>query len=307
GEFILQNNLLSDFTQKQKELESIEKSKQEFFWATTLDHPYSSQFKVSDVAIPYTRSPLLLFILITFLAGIISFISPCSLPIVPAYLASTFKSSKHSIKGMEITFFLGLSIVFTLLGMSATLMGSFLKSYIGIFSQVAGIIIMIAGFLILFGKGFSGLHIMHKKPSSYLGSFLFGGAFALSWTPCIGPVLAAVLLLSSTTSSVYSGGILLFAFALGHAIPLFLLSAYIEKINKKGRVWTILKGKVLDYSFLNRKGSIHSSSLISGIIFIFLGYLMFSGIMYTFNRYASVTFIQKSTFTLQQWLLEKVK
>ncbi|MEO6508746.1 MAG: DUF255 domain-containing protein, partial [Patescibacteria group bacterium] len=111
GESILQNNLLSDFTQKQKELESIEKTKQEFFWATTLDHPFSSQFKVSDVTIPYTKSPLLLFILITFLAGIISFISPCSLSIVPAYLASTFKSSKHSIKGMEITFFLGLSIV----------------------------------------------------------------------------------------------------------------------------------------------------------------------------------------------------
>ena len=178
---------------------------------------------------------------------------------------------------MTISFFLGLSFVFVILGMTASYIGIFLNSNLTIFSQIAGITIMFFGAYILTGKGFSGLKVKQGKPVSYFGSFIFGGMLGLSWTPCVGPILVAILLLASTTSSILTGGTLLFFYAVGLAIPLLILSNYISKINKEGKIWKFIRGKIFRIRIADKLFLVHSTSIISGLLFIVLGYLIFSG------------------------------
>ena len=191
--------------------------------------------------------------------------------------------------------------------MTATFIGGFLRSQITLFSQIAGIAIIFFGFYILLGKGFSGFKMKYSKPKSYFSSLLFGAALGISWTPCVGPILVAILLLASTTSSIFTGGLLLFIYAVGLAFPLILFSTYLSKINKEGRLWKIIKGKQLKFKFENKEFSVHTSSLISGLLFIVLGYLIFSGILFTFNQYITSTVVQQWIFGIEEKLLGLIR
>jgi len=309
AQFAIQNNLLLEFNNIKNQVEEIEKEKQESFWVNELvkNQITSQAFSVSDEGLEKIQGPILLLIIIALIAGFVSFASPCTLPILPAYIAYSFRASKQNIKGMTVAFFLGLSIVFTLLGMSASFIGSFLRDNLTLFSQVAGIVIIFFGIYILLGKGFAGIKIKQSKPTTYFGSFLFGSALGISWTPCVGPILVALLLLASTTSSVLTGGLLLFMYAVGLALPLILISTYLEKINKESRLWKIIEGKELHIKFGNKMFSIHTNNLISGILFIILGYLIFSGILFAFNQYIVGTSFQKFIFGIEDWFLGFVK
>jgi len=241
AQYVLENNLLSDFGALKAEIDNLENENLEGFWVNELvkNNPLprgTAEFRVSDEGLEKLNAPILLLIIVALLAGFISFASPCTLPILPAYLAYTFRASKQNIKGMTIAFFLGLTILFSLLGMSATLIGGFLRSQLALFSQIAGIAILLFGVYIIFGKGFSGINIKTSKPTTYFGSFLFGGILGISWTPCVGPILVAILLLASTSGSVLTGGLLLFLYGAGLALPLILMSSYLGKINKEGRL-----------------------------------------------------------------------
>jgi len=309
AQFIIENNLLSEYEINKNKIVEIEKNKQENFWVDELvkNQITSQTFNVSEEGLEKLQGPILLLIIIALIAGFVSFASPCTLPILPAYIAYSFRASKQNIKGMTIAFFLGLSIVFTLLGMSASFIGSFLRDNLTLFSQIAGVAIIIFGIYILLGKGFAGIRIKQSKPTSYLGSFLFGSVLGISWTPCVGPILVALLLLASTTSSVFTGGLLLFMYAVGLAIPLILISTYLEKINKDGRLWRFIEGKELRLIFGNKIFSIHTNNLISGLLFIILGYLIFSGILFAFNQYVVGTSFQKFIFGIEEWFLRLVK
>ena len=308
SQLIINNNLLEEHSKLKEEIEVIELANQKNFWLNELNlNPVNSDFVLSEKGLDKPQGSLILLILIALLAGFISFASPCTLPILPAYIAYTFESSGKNIKAMTLSFFLGLSIIFVLLGMTATLIGNLVRSYLTIFSQVAGIIIILLGIYILLGRGFSGLKSRYK-PTSYLGSFLFGGIFGLSWTPCVGPILVAILFLASTSSSVFTGGLLLFSYAIGLSFPLILLSTYLDKANKDKIIWKIIKGKevIIEYAE-NKEFKIHSSSLISGLLFIILGYLIFSGTLFAFNQYFAQTNFQKWIFEIEEKLLTIVK
>lgn len=313
AQFITENNLLSDFSQIQAQVEEEEKEKQESFWLNALlnNEPIegveTTGFVVSEEGLTFLGGPILLLLLIALVAGFISFASPCTLPILPAYLAYSFRSSQHNIKGMTLAFFLGLSIIFTLLGMTATLIGEVLKSQTTLFTQIAGIVIILFGLYILSGRGFAGVRIAQKKPTTYFSSFLFGGTMGLAWTPCVGPILVAVLLLASTTSSVLTGGLLLFIYAVGLAIPLILVSSYLGRINREGRLWKILQGKELRFRIATKEISIHTSSLISGVLFLILGILIFSGVLFAFNQYITTTPFQRALFGAEEGLLSFVQ
>ena len=309
AQFAIENNLLSEFNIVTNQIVGIESKKQESFWVNDLviTQVTAQAFNVSDEGLEKIQGPILLLIVIALIAGFISFASPCTLPIVPAYIAYSFRASKQNIKGMTLAFFLGLSIVFTILGMSASFIGGFLRDNLALFSQVAGMVIILFGIFILLGKGFSGIKVKQSKPSSYFGSFLFGGALGISWTPCVGPILVALLLLASTTSSVLTGGLLLFMYAVGLAIPLILISTYIEKVNKESRLWKIIEGKEIKIKFGNKIFSVHTNNLISGLLFIILGYLIFSGVLFAFNQYVSATGFQKFIFGIEDWILGLVK
>ena len=301
AQLIRQDGLLADFARLEEEITTIEKEKQEDFW---LDDILSDEFRVSDTGVEKLKGPFLLLILIALFAGLISFMSPCTLPILPAYLAYSFKSSQKNIKGMTLMFFAGLLMVFTLLGLSATIIGSFLKGNSALFSKIAGVIIIGLGVFILSGKGFKNLGIKKERPATYLGSFLFGTVMGISWSPCVDPILIALLLLASTTGSFITGGLLLFIYGIGLALPLIVLSFYISKINKEGWLWKMIKGKGIEIELSdNRTFFIHSSSLISGVLFIILGYLIFSGTLFAFNQYIASTKFQAIIFKLEEYIL----
>lgn len=177
-----------------------------------------------------------------FTAGLLSFLSPCILPLIPAYLSFISGVSlnemrqedsrgKPSVKVLTnaLLFVLGFSLVFVALGASATAIGGFLMAELGILRKVAGVLVILLGLFVL---GFLRVGFLdrekryHQRSKSFglLGSVLVGMAFAFGWTPCIGPILAAILFVASTKETVAQGVGLLGAYSAGLGIP-FLLSA----------------------------------------------------------------------------------
>ena len=190
-------------------------------------------------------------ILIAFSAGLASFIAPCILPMIPAFLAyisgttlteinngqkSNFKINKINIISNTIFFVLGFSVVFSILGV---LINSILSENINQFANslnwVAGIIIIIFGIFLLLSTKINSLnkekkfHIKNFK-SSYPMSFVFGLAFAIGWTPCVGPILGTILTLAATTPS--TSFTLLLCYSIGLGIPFILIGIFFSKSTK---------------------------------------------------------------------------
>lgn len=178
-----------------------------------------------------------------FLAGLLSFLSPCVLPLVPPYLCYLAGTSVSELsKAGEINpglrrhalmaagfFVLGFSTVFIGLGAGASLVGALLRAYAHILAQVAGVAIIIMGlhFLGLFRLGFlqREARLEVDKPAGFGGAFVMGLAFAFGWTPCIGPVLAGVLAVAGSEASAGRGAFLLAIYSAGLGVP-FLLAAF---------------------------------------------------------------------------------
>lgn len=217
-----------------------------------------------------------------FVAGVLTFLAPCTLPLVPAYLAfisgvtpKEFASISDSavlrrrvfLNG--VLYVLGFSVVFVLLGVLFGLGGAALIQYRLILNQVGGVLIILFG-LFLLGlsqvrwlqflnteKRFHIVHVLH--PGKPLSSFLFGAIFSLGWTPCIGPILGSILLLASSSATVLQGAVLLAVFSVGLALPFLLLAASIGSalhsvemlrrllpwISKIGGVFLIIVGLLL--------------------------------------------------------------
>lgn len=258
----------------------------------------NSEFVASDEGLDTLQGSWALLILVSLFAGLLSFVSPCTLPILPAYLATTLRSNKKSIGKSSVFFFLGVVCVFVFLGIGAALLGDALNSRLTYFSQVAGIAVIVFGVFMLLGRGFSGIKINPKDPTTSFETFVFGAAIGVSWTPCVGPILVAILLLASLSSSAFLGGLLLFSYGIGLSLPLLLVSRYLQKA-KHSIIWSVLKGRMV--SVFGYK--IHSSSLIAGLLFVLLGVLMASGILFSFNQYLSLTGVQKFLFGIEEWLL----
>ena len=179
----------------------------------------------------------MLEIFVAFGAGLISFLSPCVLPLIPGYISyitgSSFKDLTESknINLIPIIFFtIGFSIVFIFFGAAATFIGKFILSNSNVLRIFAGIIIIFFSFQIL---GLINLNFMNyekrfytKKNTGLFGPVLVGLAFGFGWTPCIGPILGSILALASTEENINRGIILLFFYSLGLALP-FIFSGYL--------------------------------------------------------------------------------
>ncbi len=170
-------------------------------------------------------------------AGIISFLSPCVLPLIPGYISYISGTSLDKLLESKtiniiptILFSLGFSLVFIVFGASATYLGKILLTNSFPLRIVAGIIIIIFSLQILEVINLSFLNyekrILTTDNKSFLSPLIIGMAFAFGWTPCIGPILGSILVLASTTENVYSGIILLSFYSLGLAVP-FILSGYL--------------------------------------------------------------------------------
>lgn len=213
-----------------------------------------------------------------FVAGVLMFLAPCTLPIVPGYLAfiagvpdSKGEKARRRIILNALGFVLGFSIVFIALGASAGLLGSFIGPWRGVLTQIGGLIIVIFG-LTMLGvlrlPGLSGEHHIQMPKFLHVGRFesssLIGALFALGWSPCIGPILGTILFLASGSATAAEGAFLLGVFSLGLGIP-FLLTALLMETgqNMFGKWATTSK----------------ALSILGGLILVLIGVLMLTNNM----------------------------
>lgn len=210
--------------------------------------------------------------LITFMEGVITFISPCLLPMLPLYIlyftGDDQNRSKQSVLFKALTFVLGFTIVFTLLGAFAGTIGVYLMVYQYYLNIILGSIVILFGLNILGVIKIKGFTLSNsfkpKQNMSYLKTLLFGMVFALGWTPCVGAFLGSALLLASQQASVVKGMLMLLLYSLGLGIP-FVLSAVL--IDQMKNTFVLLKKNLV---LINK---------ISGIFLIIMGILMITGIM----------------------------
>jgi cytochrome c-type biogenesis protein len=180
----------------------------------------------------------------SFFAGVATFVSPCILPLIPAYISfitgasleelESSKLSASSILLKSLFFVLGFSLVFVLLGAFAGLLGGLLARNASLLRMLGGAIAIIFGLHLL---GVFRIAFLYREKRMEVkrvklglaGSFLFGLAFAFSWTPCVGPILASILALASTQGTVLKGTLLLTVYSLGLGIPFLLTGILIKK------------------------------------------------------------------------------
>lgn len=216
-------------------------------------------------------------LLAAFGGGLLSFLSPCVLPLMPVYVSFVTGYSVQELKEGEfstvkiliptLAFILGFSLVFVALGASATLIGEILNRYLHIISRILGILVIILGLHIMgvFRLPFLQRHLQFKEvktPKGVLGPLVLGMAFALGWSPCTGPILASILAYASTQQHVAKGIILLATYSIGLAIPFLLfalLFSYAIKILQRFQRF------------------FQAVEVISGLILIGLGVLMLQG------------------------------
>jgi cytochrome c-type biogenesis protein len=186
------------------------------------------------------NEPAVLGFMVAFFAGLLSFLSPCVLPLVPSYVGFITGMTLPEVTGRRraalthaLLFVAGFSLVFVLLGASATALGRALNYYQVWLQRVGGVLIILFGLLCLgvFKVGLltqeRRVHL-DRKPVGYLGSVLVGMAFAAGWTPCIGPVLGGILGLAATSSDVTRGMQLLAAYSAGLALPFLIAAVAVE-------------------------------------------------------------------------------
>lgn len=218
--------------------------------------------------------PAGLGLFVAFAAGLLSFLSPCVLPLVPSYVGFLTGMTLPELTGRRrvalahaLLFIAGFSLVFVLLGASATALGSALKYYQTWIARVGGVLVILFG-LVCLGVVKLGLleqdrrlQLQHK-PVGYLGSALVGVAFGAGWTPCIGPVLGAILSLAATTDSVARGMLLLGVYSAGLAVPFLLAAVAVDSF--------------LDW-FQRFRRFLPWVMRVSGVLLIFVGLLMATG------------------------------
>lgn len=224
-----------------------------------------------------------------FFAGLLSFLSPCVLPLIPSYITYITGLSfadlqeehpAHKVRQQTVIhsllFIAGFTIVFVLLGASATFIGGFLQEHMALIRKVGGVLI------IIFGIHVTGLVPIHallgekrvsiqRKPAGYLGSLLVGLAFAAGWTPCIGPILASILMVAATEDTVYHGIALLLTYSMGLAIPFFLSALAMHK-------FLVL--------FNRFKKHIRIFEIVTGLFLIVVGVMIFTNYLTVLGRFS---------------------
>lgn len=217
-------------------------------------------------------------ILVAFLAGILSFLSPCVLPLVPSYVSfvtgmglEELESGGGEVKRVTLTHSLlfvgGFSLIFVLMGASATFVGQFLREQQELIARIGGVIIIFFGLVLLEIVPIQALNRekrvqFQRKPVGYAGTMAVGAAFGAGWVPCIGPILGSILTLAATRASVAEGVGLLGVYSAGLAIPFVASSVALTAFMG----WFQKFRKYLRYV-----------EWAAGILLILLGILLISG------------------------------
>jgi cytochrome c-type biogenesis protein len=227
--------------------------------------------------VPGTGSPSLL---LAFWAGIVSFVSPCVLPLVPGYLAAVSGTQPGSGRGLDarvlarsLLFVATFSAIFIVLGLGATAVGSFLQDHKDTLNKIAGVLIIAMGVLFIASVFVVRLNREWRAPglierAGRGGPVVAGAAFAIAWTPCVGPTLGAILGLASTSSGTGRGALLLAFYSLGLALP-FLFFAVAYSSAQRAFGWV--------------KRHYAAIQVVAGAILIVMGVLVFTGELFQLN------------------------
>jgi len=222
-------------------------------------------------------------LLAAFVAGVLSFVSPCVLPLIPGYLSFVSGVTLDEMRGtgtgaaapanvrrravfMSIAFVLGFSLVFIALGASATALGSLLMEHLSLLGKIAGVVIILFGLhmmgLLKIGVLYSEKRMQTSgRPAGFFGAMLVGVAFAFGWTPCIGPILAAILAVAAAQDSVGQGVKLLAVYSAGLGVPFIATSLAINQF--------------FAASARIRK-HYHAIEVVSGVLLVVVGVLIFT-------------------------------
>jgi cytochrome c-type biogenesis protein len=219
-------------------------------------------------------------ILAAFAAGVVSFLSPCVLPLIPAYISfitgyttSELAESGRSTREVlipSLLFVAGFSVIFIGLGASASVLGGFLLEYRALLVRIAGVVVFVFGFFMLgiikvpWLYGEARFEMGKARRYGQAAAFVMGMAFAFGWTPCVGPILGSILVVAGGTGSVAQGILLLAAYSLGLGLPFIIVAVAFGKLS------TTL-------SWLNR----HSLTInrVAGVLLMIVGALIFTGQM----------------------------
>jgi cytochrome c-type biogenesis protein len=239
-------------------------------------------------------------VVVAFSAGLFSFLSPCVLPLFPSYIsfitgmsvsdltADLSGAARRRVMVHALAFVLGFSLVFVALGASFSAAGQFLLDYRNLIRQVGGVLIIlfglyIAGVFKLAAMGRTMQFQLREKPAGYLGSLVVGITFAIGWTPCVGPILGAILSLAGTAETVQRGIGLLIAYSAGLGLP-FLVSA-------------VALGSFLKF-FKRYRPLIPVMERGAGVLLVVVGVLVFTNYYVVLNSWAiSLT---------PEWLLRRL-
>ncbi|PDW04771.1 cytochrome c biogenesis CcdA family protein [Candidatus Viridilinea mediisalina] len=233
--------------------------------------------------------PVLILALPVFLTGLLSFLSPCTLPILPAYFAVTFQAKRSSIFLMSLAFFFGLATTLTLLGGAISALSGLLFGLRHTLMLVGGIVIIIFGIMGIFGLGFAGMQINDRPATTLFGSYLYGATFALGWTACAGPLFGSfmTMLAASGNVAVLQGAVLAFIYASGLGLPLIFIATFFNRLGRGSRFWRMISGKGYPVTIFGREFYFHSVSVIGGLLMIGIGLLLATGQLELMTRMAS--------------------
>lgn len=228
-------------------------------------------------------------IFVAFAAGIFSFLSPCVLPLIPSYLSFVSGVSLEEMRGdhglrrvrwrvalNSLAFIIGFSLVFVSLGVSASFLGSLFLGYRDSIRLVGGLFILLVGLYLI---GLFKIPALERylqfnlkdKPAGYLGSILAGITFAVAWTPCVGPILGAILALAGTSGEIGRGILLLSTYAAGLALPFFLSAVAINSFFQLSQAF---------------RGYIQAVHIAGGVLLVIVGLLLLTDTMTLVNIYA---------------------
>jgi cytochrome c-type biogenesis protein len=215
-----------------------------------------------------------LTLFVAFGAGLLSFLSPCVLPLVPSYIGfitglglEDITRARRTTLVHALLFVVGFSAIFVLLGAGATLIGQLLLSYKTLIARIGGAMLIVLG-LWMFGAFQWGALSQERrvhlsdKPLGYLGTILVGVAFGAGWTPCLGPILAGILMVAGSEANVGRGVLLLVAYSAGLAVPFLISALAIERFF------------VFFQRFRSRLGLVNR---VSGVLLIIVGILLLTG------------------------------
>lgn len=228
-------------------------------------------------------------VFVAFAAGIFSFLSPCVLPLIPSYLSfvsgvsleelradQTASATRWRVVLNSLAFIIGFSLVFVSLGASASFLGSLFLTYRDSIRLLGGLFILFVGLYLVGLFKISALDRylqfnLKDKPAGYLGSVIVGITFAVAWTPCVGPILGAILALAGTSGEVGRGTLLLAIYAAGLGLPFFLSAVAVNSFFQFSR------------RFRRYLQLIH---MMGGILLIIVGILLLTDYMTLLNTYA---------------------